>query len=189
VKTSAEIEARLIRLTARWEAADGLGPLPGAWAAERALLRDQLDVARRAVTIATEAVVQREDAAALRYMDRVVAGAVPEPDVPGVTDVLLDDLAETGRPVPAMNEAERAAIEAVAGDPAAFAGALSRVRERIRADVLRYRLLFDLDRLSGKLPSSVAEDLARQAEACGDGSDASADLLALSEKMLAALAG
>ena len=186
----AEVEAGLVQLDARWTAADGLGPLPGAWAAARALRRGDMAVARRSVSIATQAVQKREDVVALEALERM-RGPVVVPERPVAAEALLDDLATVGRPVAALTDHERTSLEQVADDPAAFAAVLRSIRSRVRADVLRYRLLFDVDRLADVLPAGKAQELSRQAEGCGgDGPEGGEDeLLRVRERLLDALEG
>jgi len=84
-------------MSARWEAADGFGPLPGDHAAREALRRGLLPLARRAVAIARAALRRREaeflNKPAPAAPEQVIAAF--EPEFAG----LLGELAETGRPV------------------------------------------------------------------------------------------
>lgn len=184
------VGADLGQLDVRWRAVDGLGPLPGAWAAARALKRGDMPVARRAVAIATEAVETREDVVVRAALARERGPSVA-PVRPVATGALLDEQVAAGRPVSALTERERTRLERVADDPAAISTLLRTIRARVRADVLRYRLLFDLDRLSDVLPAGLAQELSRQAEACGgDGAEGGEDeLLRVRERLLEAIGG
>ena len=168
-----QLDTRLIDMAARWNAAEGLGPLPGEDAAHKALQRGHLPLARRAVAVAEVALRRREAI-------HLGGQAPPPPPVPPASAepeiaAILGELLETGRPVRALEPEERARL--TGADAATALEEVRAIRRRIRLEARRVRLLFDLDRLP--LPPGLAHQLARRAD--------TEDPLKLRQEMLDAL--
>jgi len=179
---------RMDALDARWEAADGLGPVPGAHAFDAAEDRGDAVATERALLVAARSVGRRE--AAHSSTESGATAGRPSTAAPGRTAlrVLLDDLQAAGRPIPVLLPDERTLLEARAEtDPAGFDRAVADVRSRARIESARLRLLFDLEHLATRLPDGLADELSAAATALGEDPDPAARILDLRGRMLDAL--
>jgi len=192
-------------LAARWEAADGLGPLPGTHAFERAEARDDAPSAAGALHVAGRSVSVREErfsageTGAMACLPRHAASgpggtwrgkhAMAPDGRASALKVTLDDLEKSGRPIPVLLPGERERLEQLADtDRGDFERTLTDVKARARAEAARLRLLFDLERLEAHLPAGLAEELTVAAGGVDPGPESAAAIRALRERLLDGLA-
>ena len=187
---------RMEQLAARWAAADGMGPVPGTHAFERAEEREDAPHAELALAVAEGAVENREKACAAPGPCATVGSsgrASPEtqPDEPTVAHgrpalrVTLDELQSAGRPIPVLLPDERTRLEARAeADPAGFDQALADVKARAQIEADRLRLLFDLERLAAHLPAGLRDELTAAAAALDAGPAAAETVRTLRGRLL-----